>query len=381
MHRLTEALMEQIYNFGTLFRKLTVLLCASTLVVGCSANPLHPLLLADKEHVKLENSSLILESPNHTENISVKLHYLGVGGLMIEVEGKRLLTAPFYSNPSFWRNIPGISLARNSKRISNLFPGHLRDAQTNPENRVGTIIAGHSHYDHLLDVPFIMENYLHEARFVGSETAVAIISDQLGFDCNLNGSRTIAAKESQWMDMGDGIFIYSIPTTHAPHFWSFTAQTGKYKCGKPLNIRTAWDWKMGDVYAYLIDFRDDEGNVLLRAYYQDTASDPGKGKVPDEMISQRGIDVAVIVMAGFSKAGDYPRSVIENTRATLTVVGHWEDFFHKLSNPFRVSPGSNQLEYVGRLEASLSENQSWVMTMPGNILQLEFRTIPGAQKD
>ena len=354
--------------------KALVLLIISLMLISCAAQPLHQDLLNDKKHFLLEGGDLTLESSRYPQAVQAKLHYLGVGGVMLEMDGRRILTAPFYSNPPFLNNIPGIPLHRKTQRIDKLFPPSLYDVNSAPDLRIQAILAGHSHYDHLLDVPYLMQNYLQEAKLIGSETAVAIINNQLDLGCVPNGPRAQIARENRWLNVGNDIYVYTIPSTHAPHtgFLHYTAQTGKYHCVDPLRIRTAWDWKMGDVYAYLVDFRDPSGKILLRMYYQDSASSPSSGKIPASVLAEHPVDIAVVVLAGFSKVDDYPESVIANTEATLTVVGHWEDFFQKFGERPSVARGSDQLEFIGRLKAKINGEHYWAMTLPGKILNLNF---------
>lgn len=74
-----------------------------------------------------------------------KITYLGVGGWLLNWHGNGLLLAPSFSNP----NVP-IFVRANAQRIADYLPD---------VKNVKVLLIGHAHYDHLLDVPVIMQRY------------------------------------------------------------------------------------------------------------------------------------------------------------------------------------------------------------------------------
>jgi hypothetical protein len=338
---------------------------------GCSGSSSQ---FASKTHrIKDSNEVTISALPNN-DQAELTIQYLGVGGFLFEINNERLLTAPFFSNPYFSKNIPFNNIKSNPKYIEARFPGKLKSN----ENGVKAVLVGHSHYDHLMDVPYLMENYLEDAKVYGSTTMTAILNN-FGIDC---GSRGIAsaisvnekAENKEWIDIPDSqIRILPIRSSHAPHFFGMTFQKGHYKCGEQFDLRSAWDWKMGNVYAYLIDFQDDKGNTLFRIYYQDSASNPdgpNSGLVPQQLIEDRSVDITILVLASSGNVKNYPQSRVANTEAELYIVGHWEDFFGSYDREPIVARGSDENRFIADLEKTIHLEQKpgeishWVLPLP-----------------
>lgn len=337
---------------------------------ACTPMPLKGPTTANTVHHK---DNIVVGLPRHDpyQTDQAKLHYLGVGGFAITVGKQTILTAPSYTNPSLWRNVPFVSMESDHNAIDDLFPEELRDENiADPEQQVKAILVGHSHYDHLLDVPYLMKCYLKTAKAYGSETTAAIL-DSHKITSKNEKSRVVAVNSSanshQWVEVNERLRIFPIASSHAPHFMGITVQTGHYERGELKDPpRTAWGWKMGNVYAYVVDFLDEDKNVVFRLYYQDTASKPDMGLVPREVTRDgRPIDVAILTLAGYSNAGNYPKSIVRNTSANLYVVAHWEDFFSSRGTAPMVVRGTDESGFFTLLEHVMPDRSQWVMPSPG----------------
>ena len=75
------------------------------------------------------------------------LQYLGVGGYLLRWQDEALLFAPSFSNPATLGQPPLVVKADNA-RIDELMPR---------ADDVSMLLVGHAHYDHLMDVPRILE--------------------------------------------------------------------------------------------------------------------------------------------------------------------------------------------------------------------------------
>jgi L-ascorbate metabolism protein UlaG (beta-lactamase superfamily) len=95
----------------------------------------------------------------------ITITYLGASGFLIERRDFAVLTAPFFSNPHLLNLYTPIY--PNTKRIDN----GLGDTSL---ANVKAILIGHAHYDHLMDVPYIVKKIkaqnLPEPKVFGSET-------------------------------------------------------------------------------------------------------------------------------------------------------------------------------------------------------------------
>ena len=313
----------------------------------------------------------LFDIQSERSGIEAKIHFLGVGGFAFEVDKQKVISAPFYSNFA----PVGVFLPQtpDEKRIGELFPPELKDEES--DNNVQAIIAGHAHYDHILDVPHLMDHQLKDAVFLGPKTAVTQVNIARGKPCD-DYTRSAVLYPGVPYKLGNSIRITTFEASHAPHFLGITLMSEARNCSQVPRLSTPWGWKMGEVYAYLIDFLD-EGKPVFRVFHQDTASDGDVLKIPRELLDAKQIDVATIVLTGFDKADrkpkstPYPQSVIEATDAKLYLIGHWENFFSTDAPP-RFMPLSNVDEYIEGLKEVIGEAE-WLMLKPGRHLEVKTK--------
>lgn len=140
------------------------------------------------------------------------------------------------------------------------------------------------------------------------------------------------------------------------------------------------DWKLGDTYAYLIDFLDEMGTPVFRVYYQDSATSPTYGFVPKDLVSDKAVDLALLCAAAFDRVKDNPAAILENTDPRFVVFGHWENFFKPATKPLETLGVFDYSELVSRMEALSTpfggfswKGQYW-FAAPGNLFVFEPTT-------
>ncbi|MFL5489232.1 MAG: MBL fold metallo-hydrolase, partial [Gemmatimonadaceae bacterium] len=197
---------------------------------------------------------------------TVAITFLGVAGLLIEHDGHVLLTAPFFSNPSLAQVRPRVTrLLRSSPRIApdtSLIERFLPASA----DRATTILVGHGHYDHLMDVPYIATHRATSATIYGSPT----VRHMLMGDSTLraNGGRRVVAipaaaigtprRRGVWYYSADSAYRFmALLASHAPTYraWrqSYTFTSGTIDADLDSLPHTAAEWKLGEPYSYLID--------------------------------------------------------------------------------------------------------------------------------
>lgn len=297
---------------------------------------------------------------------TLKIQYLGVGGHRIQYGDAVLLTGPSFTNPSFLLTGPFMPLSSNHKKIDKFMP-ESSDAQI--------MLVGHAHYDHLLDVPYVMQKHAPNAHLYGSQTTInsivsAIPSERM---TAVNEFMGTSDKPGKWFYSTEGnIRIMALKSSHAPHFMGIKLMQGKHK--KPLK-KLPWHsfgWKEGQTIAYLIDFLDTNQQPLYRIFYQDSASAEQQGIVPT-LGDNVAINVAIICPASFSQIKNYPESIVNNTQAKHYILGHWEDFFgNKPDGKQKFVRNTNAKKFIERLEKVLPENSHW--TRPELFTTYQFNT-------
>ncbi|MFN3532592.1 MAG: hypothetical protein ACK41Q_08815 [Candidatus Brocadia sp.] len=299
----------------------------------------------------------------------VNVQYLGVGGYLIRYGKNALMTAPSITNPGLLKIISMTRLKTNGALVDRLLP---------PVEDVETILVGHSHYDHLLDVPYVMQKRAKKAIVYGSKTmghimaAVVDKSRIMVVDPYAATGRT----PGQWIyNQNRTVRFMAIQSEHAPHFAGIKLlPVGPYDKDLKCLPRTVFGWVEGQTYAYLIDFLDGQGGIAFRIHYQDAASTPPLGFVPDLPANdQKRVDIAILCVASFTQVKEYPEGIIREIRPKNIILGHWEDFFRNQKRPVKVSRTTNVRNFIKRLEFVMPGDSQWFLPEP--FTQMRFPVI------
>lgn len=307
----------------------------------------------------------------------VFLRYLGAGGLYLEWRGTPILLGPFFSNPSFPKAFFG-RLSADEGRIRYGLEGMDLAA-------VEAILVGHAHYDHLADVPFIVENFAPRARVYVNRTGANMLHKVAAVQ-----GRVETLEDSPEIRVGL-IRVRPVESGHAPLFWHVNWARGQ--------VEEPWqeDWtrhgfrqlKGGTPFAFVIDLLDHLGAVRYRLYYQDSATPEGKG-IPG-FRDETGYDLAVLCMASFQFVKNHPGGILGALKPRHVLVTHYESFSRDPRKPLRFVPllgNGSANRFLGRVRTSMDETRargpadgvcgpsSRVSTMPLPGEWLRFRVPP-----
>lgn len=248
--------------------------------------------------------------------------FLGIGGYLIRWRGEALLIAPLFSHPSPFT----LSMKPDEEKLSRKMPA---------ADDVTMLLIGHGHYDHLLDVPWIMQHRAPNAIAYGSVTVGRILRAVITPERVVDAQSTMAkvnadqpADKGAWIESSRKHFrAMPIQSMHAPHFAGYTLASGSYDDDPDLTElpSTALGWKQGQVLAWMIDLLDDAGKTVLRIHYLDSASTPPFG-LPVLEDDGNAVDVQILAVSSWQKVDDYPSVLLARTKPRLVVLGHWENF-------------------------------------------------------
>ena len=289
----------------------------------------------------------------------LSIQYLGVGGHLFRFGSSAIMTAPSITNPSFWVLGPFMPISPDTDMIDNFLPD---------VSNVESILVGHAHYDHLMDVPYIMQNKAPKSHVFGSATMDHSIAPAIDKERrhSLNDSMAVLEKPGIWQyNDSRSIRFMAIKSTHAPHFMGINIMTGSYEEDLEELPWHAFGWKEGQTLSYLIDFLGPQEEILHRVYYQDAASQEPLGLLPNLIAKdKKQVDIAIITPASFHQVDNYPESIMQDTRARHYILGHWEDFFANQEQQTQdfvraVDPD----EFFRRFQLGLEKDTSWAMPM------------------
>lgn len=317
----------------------------------------------------------------------VEITYLGSGGFQIGYKNAVLLTAPFFTNPPLSRVAPkplfilrrkGDRLSPDSSLIERLLPERA--------NRATMIVVGHSHYDHLMDVPYILRRRTPNAVVYGSPTmrhmlmgdpalraqpnrVVAIAGDDVG----------TAERAGTWMYNADSTFrIMALVADHAPNVkigaLKATFARGALQHDLPALPQRASEWLVGEPLSYLIDVMEPGlASPRLRIYYQDAPNTAPLGFPPAETLAERAVDVALLCAATSNNVKDAPGKLLQLLQPKFVVAGHWEDFFRPQILPLKINVATDADRFFHALATSLPVTSSWLMPMPRTTMRIDLR--------
>ena len=272
---------------------------------------------------------------------TAEITYLGVGGFLIRYGERAVLTAPFFSNQNLLNIALRLRTSSDEERVDTMMNRLLP-----PEKRAGiqAILVGHSHYDHLMDVPRVAKEHVPDStvKVWGNRVMLRLLDGDTVLRQRLEAVDDSAAGPEQ-----TGTWIYpqndstvrfmAIVSDHAPHVFKWKLLEDSLRANLPSPPRTAWHWAQGQPYAFVIEFGEQKNGAWtpgFRVYYQDSASsDPAEVLNAEPSGSRAPFDVTVICAASFTNVENYPQTVLDATNPRHVVISHWEDFFTRYSPP------------------------------------------------
>jgi hypothetical protein len=307
----------------------------------------------------------------------IKINYLGSGGYFIENSKDAILIDPFFSH----QPILGLSfkkIATDSLAVTaGLSP--IRDEI----KKVDGVFVSHTHYDHLMDVPYVFNHFLDTSRadlkIYGSKSMETILESVIS-PTHLEMIKPFLSDVSdtgKWIYLQNStIRVLPIKTDHAPHlkkiipihFYKGEAKSIK-GFQKDTDKTKARQWKGGDTFAFLIDFLEDE-KIDFRIYVQSSSAAPTNGFVNEKVLSEAAVNLAILGSASFSNVKCYPNGIIDNITPEKIVICHWEDFFIPYQqSPNRLVRATNIRKFILKLNDKYpwkqNENEQFFMSEPG----------------
>ena len=310
---------------------LLALLVPAVLGLGCGHvlrhAPNHPGAPFDFEHPPCSPACRPAAPP--AAGAAVDLRYLGAGGLYLRWGDDSILLGPYFSNPGVLRVLLGRWRLDETAIARGLDGLPLADVEA--------IFAGHSHYDHVGDLPAVLPLAPRARVYVNRAGVHALAPYAAGRTTALeDGSR-------QWVWLtGPGgerrpIRFYAVPSEHAPQIDHYLWAKGAVKTDwrEPWTSHHFHDLKAGETFALVIDLlASDLRTVRYRLYYQDAANRQGVGE-PPAFPDGHPYDLAVLCIASYDKAKGQPAAILRVLRPRHVLVTHYEDFLRPQDRPVR----------------------------------------------
>lgn len=257
---------------------------------------------------------------------AVEIRYLGSGGVYIGWHDEGVLLGPSFSNPGYARALL-LRVRPDLERIRTAMGGFHYE-------RVRAIFAGHAHYDHIADIPTIAQHFIPRVPVYVNAMGMRALDGETMLKGRLRELRA----GSDWIPVSRSIRVRAVSGGHAPQLCRWR----RFPCvfaGTP--IATPWNtpltkhrlWKMhgGETLALVIEIDDGDGDPFL-IYYNDASPDAPLGQTTGDF------DLAILTIAQWQWARDYPRDLLSVLRPRHVLISHWDNFFREATQQSHAVP-------------------------------------------
>ena len=216
-------------------------------------------------------------------------------------------------------------------------------AQVDPHlpllREVESVLVCHSHYDHVLDLPYVTPHLRPNPTVFGSQTlqhTLAPLDLPIHFEA-VNERAASPDEAGTWLHANRGrVRVLPINSGHPNNYAFIHLWTDRLSTDRTTPPTRASDWQEGDTFAFLVDFLEDDGDTIVhRVYVQTSSRGLPDGLFPLSLLDERGVDVALLAMDCANTAARGQPSIIDAIAPRTVIFCHWENFFRSKDKPPR----------------------------------------------
>jgi len=250
---------------------------------------------------------LVVSRSRAAPSNGVRVTYLGTNGYQLESKGHALLVDPYFSRVNLLSVAFGAPIEPNASRIND----GLRHLASYPD----AILVTHGHFDHLLDVPFIMART--RARLIASTSCVDL-------------AKRAGALPGDPVKPGDvrRIGPWTIRVLPAKHDRLFGKVPFDRPAARVTVPRRAADWNCGEPLAFLIE-------VNGQRIYIDSGGTPEQ--LPLIKSGNGRMDLAILGVA-LPDSRARLNAALECLHPRYILPSHQDNFFRPLNAGFQFGP-------------------------------------------
>jgi L-ascorbate metabolism protein UlaG (beta-lactamase superfamily) len=251
----------------------------------------------------------------------VTVHWTGAAGLEITEEGRTVLVDPYHSRPGKFASLFGRPepKAEAIDRYIARLPG-----------TVEAIVAGHTHVDHVLDIPSLERRL--GCRVIGSRSLQTLMT--------LHGrSGTVTVCEGgERIELPGGAAVTMIRSRHGLVLFGKVPYPGDIDPGCRLPMKAA-DYRVGDAYIPKLEMG---GVTFMHA---------GSANFIESEIEGHRCDVLFMAVPGWKKTPKYCTRLPQIVRPQMIVPFHYDDFSSPLrkDGTVRPLPFQDMKGFIGRI--------------------------------
>ncbi len=244
---------------------------------------------------------------------TLQIRFLGTSCYIIQLGDVSLMTDPFFSYHGLFHTALG-KISSQPEAVDTA----LRTIKDH--RKPSAIFIGHSHYDHMLDLPaLIRKTSWSDIPIIGSSTTKNILA---GYGDDIVSQWQEA--KSEWTTIAPGVRYKAIVSKHAPQFMGISVFTGNIRSPLTKPPARAKDFKGGPTYTYIFELS--HANKTVTIYFNDSASTPPIG-FPDKSI--KNVDVAILCVPSWKSCKGYPEDLVARLQPHYIIPSHYDNFLVK----------------------------------------------------
>jgi L-ascorbate metabolism protein UlaG (beta-lactamase superfamily) len=232
----------------------------------------------------------------------LELEWLGTAAYRLSYEGQSIFIDPYVTRVTLGRALrPGFVMPDTT----------LHERFLRPAGRVVGVLAGHTHFDHVLDLaPLVREN---NCPAYGSASLTRLLG-LYGL-----GDRAVEVAAHKRYEIGPFTVTF-VPSLHSKLILGYAVPAdGELTC-EHLDALSPREYRCGQVYGIHIEVAG------VSFYHQ------GSANLIDSEISHRGVDYFLAGIAGRRFTTRYWERILARLEPRTVVPNHFDDFFRPLGD-------------------------------------------------
>ena len=248
----------------------------------------------------------------------VRVRWLGVAGFTLSAGETTLAHDPYLSRPGRLR-----TLFRSYVPDEAVLGRFVGAASPAPELAQAKLyLVGHSHYDHLGDVPWLALQ--SGGRVMGTATTAAIARAY-----GLPEERAVPVGPGNYLEEG-AFEVRAIASQHARVFFGRVPLEGEVLAPPEAPLH-AFSFKMGGALGYIVTERASGLRIVLLS-----SANRDFNELEVEGMTAAPVDLVLAATSG--RDPDYARDLVRTLRPRLVVPHHFDDFTIPLDDPDAGAP-------------------------------------------
>jgi L-ascorbate metabolism protein UlaG (beta-lactamase superfamily) len=250
----------------------------------------------------------------------VRVRWLGTAGFAIEHDGHVVLIDPYLTRASLRECV-----------VAPLRP-HVATLRRHVP-KADAIVAGHTHFDHVLDVPDLA--LATGARVFGSRSAATLCRGRGVPASQIEVVEPEAGQAPVERDIGP-FRLRFVPSAHSRFMLGRVPAPGEIADCTDVPMR-AEAYRCGAVFGV-------EVRVAGRTLYH-----MGSAELVEANVPARNVDLLLMCVAGWTSSPRLPERVAQCLAPAAVLLSHWDDFLRPLDQPLRALPAMHLPRLVERL--------------------------------